>query len=197
MRIAIISGSHRKNSQSRRVADFLGARLAALDPGGAADIIDLAGNPLPLWSEDSVSAQQWQPYAARMQAAEGLVIISPEWSGMVPPGLKNFLLFASAAEVAHKPALIVAVSATRGGSYPVSELRMSGFKNNRLLYIPEHLIVRDVAQYFAGAEPAGKDDAWLRERADFTLRILLAYAAALAPIRQSGITSDKKFAHGM
>ena len=202
MPIAIISGSHRTDSQSRRVADYLAARLAQLSNDAPADIIDLAGNPLPLWDEsaweaDSALGRQWQPYANRLQAADGLVVISPEWAGMAAPGLKNFLLFTAPADVGHKPALIVTVSAARGGAYPVNELRTSGYKNNKLLYIPEHLIVRDVATMLAGPEPSGKDDSYLRDRADFALNILLAYSAALAPMRQSGVTANKKFAHGM
>ncbi len=202
MPIAIISGSHRADSQSRRVANYLAARLKALDKTTTPDIIDLAGNPLPLWDEsvweaDSALSQQWQPYAKRLQAADGLVVISPEWAGMAAPGLKNFLLFTSAADVGHKPALIVTVSAARGGAFPVNELRTSGYKNNKLLYIPEHLIVRDVATIFAGPEPSGQDDTYLRERADFALNILLAYSVALGPVRQSGVTAHKKFANGM
>lgn len=201
MHIAIISGSHRAASQSRRVADYLATRLALRD-AATTDIIDLAGNPLPLWDEsawqaDSALSRQWQPYAQRLQATDGLVVISPEWAGMAAPGLKNFLLFASAADVGHKPALIVTVSAARNGVYPVNELRTSGYKNNKLLYIPEHLIVRDVAAMFAGDAPSGTDDAYLRERADYALNILLAYSAALGPVRQSGVTVHKKFANGM
>ncbi|MGB4101535.1 MAG: NAD(P)H-dependent oxidoreductase [Alphaproteobacteria bacterium] len=201
MHIAIISGSHRAASQSRRVADYLAARLTQQN-STTTDVIDLAGNPLPLWDEsawqaNSALSQQWQPYAQRLQAADGLIVISPEWAGMAAPGLKNFLLFASAADVGHKPALIVTVSAARGGAYPVNELRTSSYKNNKLLYIPEHLIIRDVATMFAGDAPSGGDDAYLRDRTDFALNILLAYSAALGSVRQSGVTTHEKFANGM
>ena len=89
--------------------------------------------PPRLWQGDSPLASLWKPYRDRMRRADGFVIISPEWAGMVPPGLKNILLFAGPREVGHKPALIVAVSASRGGSYPVNELRTSGNKNSRIL----------------------------------------------------------------
>lgn len=202
MRITIISGSHRLNSQSRRVSDYLATRLTSLNPATTTDIIDLAGNPLPLWDESawkpgSPLSQQWQPYAQRLQAAAGVVVISPEWSGMVPAGLKNFFLYATPNDIGHKPALIVGVSSSRGGMYPIDELRISSYKNTRLLYIPEHLIVREAATMFATPEPANADDAYLRERADFALTVLLAYSVALAPLRESGVTANKKFANGM
>ena len=114
-----------------------------------------------------------------MRRADGFVIIAPEWAGMVPPGLKNLLLFAGPKEVGHKPAMIVAVSASRGGSYPVNELRTSGYKNSRLVYIPEHVLIHDVNDMLLGATPASDRDAWLRRRIEFADRILLEYAKAI------------------
>lgn len=202
MKIAIIVGSHRRESQSSRVGGFIATALHRIAPDVAVDVIDLAGNPLPLWDEslwqgDSPLAAQWKPFRDRLRAADGFVIIAPEWAGTVPPGLKNLLLFAGPKEVGHKPALIVAVSASRGGSYPVNELRTSGYKNNRLLYIPEHVLVHDVADVLVGDTPASDRDAWLRGRIDFALEILLAYARALGPVRASGIIDHKDFPYGM
>ena len=202
MHIAIIAGSHRKDSQSRRVGEYIAKDLTRIDSSVAVDTIDLAGNPLPLWDEsvwqgDSQLAALWKPCRDAMRKADGFVIISPEWAGMVPPGLKNLLLFAGPKEVGHKPALIVAVSASRGGSYPVNELRTSGYKNNRLVYIPEHVLVQDVADVLVGETPTSERDAWLRRRIEFADRILLEYAKALAPIRSSGQTEHADFPYGM
>lgn len=200
--IVIIVGSHRSDSQSSRVAAYIARDISRIDPATTSDTIDLAGNPLPLWNEsvwqgDSELASLWKPFRDRLRRADGFVIVSPEWAGMVPPGLKNLLLFAGPREVGHKPALIVAVSAARGGSYPVNELRTSGYKNNRLVYLPEHVLVQDVADVLVGETPAGERDAWLRRRIEFADRILLAYAAALAPIRAGGLTEHADFPYGM
>jgi NAD(P)H-dependent FMN reductase len=202
MQILIIVGSHRTNSQSTRVGAYVARDLARIDPAVTVDTIDLAGNPLPLWDESvwqggSDLAALWKPYRDRMRKADGFVIISPEWAGMVPAALKNLLLFAGPKEVGHKPALIVAVSASRGGSYPVNELRTSGYKNSRLLYIPEHVLVHDVADVLVGDTPASDRDAWLRRRIEFADRILLEYAKALGPIRASGLTEHADFPYGM
>ena len=202
MQIAIVVGSHRKESQSSRVGAYIASDLARIDPSATVDTIDLAGNPLPLWDEsvwqgDSALSALWKPYRDRMRRADGFVIIAPEWAGMVPPGLKNLLLFAGPKEVGHKPAMIVAVSASRGGSYPVNELRTSGYKNSRLVYIPEHVLIHDVNDMLSGATPASDRDAWLRRRIEFADRILLEYAKALAPIRTSGLTEHADFPYGM
>ena len=82
----------------------------------------------------------------RVAEFDELVVMSPEWSGMVPAGLKNFFLLCGADHLAHKPGLIVGVSASLGGSYPIAELRTSSYKNTRLCYIPDHVIVRNVGQ---------------------------------------------------
>lgn len=202
MHYALISGSHRQNSQSARVAAYLEARLKQLDSGCSTDIINLAGNPLPLWDESawqpgSDLQNQWQPYSERLKKADGLVVIAPEWAGMVPAGLKNFFIFASATEVGHKPALITTVSAARGGSYPVEELRISSYKNNKIAYLPEHLIVQYVEKKFASETPVDDDDKYLRGRADFAVRNLVAYTAALKPVRESGVLFDKNYPFGM
>ena len=202
MQIAIIVGSHRKGSESSRVGAFVAKQLAAGHPSVTVDTIDLAGNPLPLWDEslwqgESELAATWKPIRDRLRKADGFVIVTPEWAGTVPPGLKNLLLFAGPKEVAHKPALIVAVSSGRGGSYPVNELRTSGYKNNRLLYIPEHVLVQDVNDVLKGDTPAGERDAWIRKRIGFSLAILLEYAKALGPVRASGLTDHADFPYGM
>ena len=202
MQIAIVVGSHRKESQSSRVGAYIASDLARIDPSVTVDTIDLAGNPLPLWDEsvwqgESELSALWKPWRDTMRRADGFVIIAPEWAGMVPPGLKNLLLFAGPKEVGHKPAMIVAVSASRGGSYPVNELRTSGYKNSRLVYIPEHVLIHDVNDMLSGATPASDRDAWLRRRIEFADRILLEYAKALTPIRSSGLTEHADFPYGM
>lgn len=202
MHIALVSGSHRAASESSRVAKWLAARLPILAPGTTADLIDLAGNPLPLWDEsfyvkDSPLQRQWEPYAQRLRAADGLAFVVPEWSGMVPAGFKNFLLYTTPREVGHKPTLIVAVSAGMGGAYVVTELRSSSCKNTRQLYVPEHLILRNVASLLKDPTPSGKEDASLRARADFALTTLVAYAQALKPVRESGVFFDPAWPFGM
>ncbi len=200
--IALVSGSGRNASHSLRIAHWLASRLAHLDKGTTCDVIDLGGHKLPqwdeaAWDETSALAKQWKLYSARLAAAHGLVLITPEWAGMACPELKNFLVFCSEKDVGHKPALLVGVSSGRGGSNPISELRISGYKNNRICYMPEHLIVRDVENMFVEEKPSGREDAFTRSRADFALLQLLAYSSALKQARDSGALANDKFPFGM
>jgi hypothetical protein len=80
---------------------------------------------------------------------------------------KNFFLFASSAELGHKPALLVSVSAGISGAYPIARnSRSSSYKNNHICYIPEHLIVRQVGGVLNSADAASPEDQAIRNRAD-------------------------------
>jgi hypothetical protein len=102
-------------------------------------------------------------------------------------------------ELAHKPALIVTVSSADGGAYPVAELRMSSYKNNRLCYIPEQVIVRNVESVLNDdAEKNNPDaDSYFRERIAYALGILKEYSLALRAVRASGAASLEIFKNGM
>ena len=203
MKITIISGSHRPEGQSHKVAAVIQETL--LD--GICDecaIFSLAGNPLPLWDEGVWDGEQkWtvllDPIRAELASSDAFVVISPEWHGQVPAGLKNFFLLFGKNELGHKPALIVTVSAGDGGAYPVAELRMSSYKNSRLCYIPEQIIVRNVEKVLNkdAADNDARSDSYYRERISWALNILKSYATALTQVRASGVTETDKFKNGM
>lgn len=200
MKIGIITGSHRADSQSERVGHYVESALRT--EGHETYFLSLGKNPLPLWDEGVWAGAEnwkttWGPIATQLQGCHGFVVVSPEWSGMVPPGLKNFFLLCSTAEVGHKPGLIIAVSSGVGGSYPVNELRISSYKNTRLCYIPEHVIIRGVEKALHGDQPADARDAETRGRIAQGLHILTAYAQALIAVRESGAINYKDYPYGM
>ncbi|WP_455203682.1 NADPH-dependent FMN reductase [Kaarinaea lacus] len=203
MKISIISGSHRANAQSLKVANVIQNMLAS----GICDetwLLSLADNPLPLWDQGVWDgAPEWQqlltPVKQELASSDALVIISPEWHGQVPAGLKNFFLLFGKNELGHKPALIVSVSAGDGGAYPVAELRMSSYKNSRICYIPEHIIVRHVEKVLNDDADANdtKSDEYYRKRINWALNILKQYAVGLKQVRDSGVTKTDVFNNGM
>jgi NAD(P)H-dependent FMN reductase len=202
MRFFVLSGSHRREAQTLKVANYVKAVLTREHAGAEVFLYSLSGNPLPLWDEATGGAPDalWDPISAELKAADALVVVTPEWSGMATPGVKNFLLNCTADEVGHKPALIVTVSASRGGSYPVAELRMSGYKNNRLTWLPEHVIVQHVEQNLNtpdGTADLAKEDATIRKRFRYALRLLEEYGQALRQVRASGVVDHKTFRSGM
>lgn len=204
MKFAIIVGSHRPDSQSTKVGKYVEHQLKQLFPQAELYFLDLRNNPLPLWQEDvwqenSDLRKFWQPYSDKLASSDAFIVISPEWSGMVPAGLKNVFLYCNNYELANKPALIVTVSASRGGSYPVAELRMNSGKNTFICYIPEHVIVRNVTGIlndFALNE-SNKDDFYIKNRIVYCLKILEKYASALKPVREGGVFDYKDYPYGM
>lgn len=201
MKYTIVNGSARSQSQSLKVALFIEQALR-LKVDVHTYLLDLTGNPLPIWDEGVWKGAEpwkttWDPMKIELQSSDAFIFVVPEWNGMVPAAVKNLFQLCSVHELAHKPALIVAVSSARNGSYPVSELRMSSYKNNRVLYIPEHLIVRDVEKMFNPGAAETEDDIYIRLRLDYCLNLLHQYAKAMREIRSSGVIDHKTFPNGM
>lgn len=202
MKIGIISGSHREPSQSAKVADHIQQRLVIM--GIETWVYTLANNPLPLWDQkvwedDAKWNSILSPLKKELSECDGFVIIVPEWHGQVPAGLKNFFLLFSRFELGHKPALITSISSGDGGAYPVAELRMSSYKNNRICYIPEQLILRNVESILNANETDNNDsaDSYFRERIDWSLGILKGYTIALKNMRETTEIFHDKFGNGM
>lgn len=204
MKITIISGSHRNPSQSEKVARYINRTLAAEHQNIESYVYTLADNPLPLWDQTVwENSEAWNqrlaPLKKQLSESDGFVIISPEWHGQVPAGLKNFFLLFNRFELGHKPALIVTVSSADGGAYPVAELRMSSYKNNRICYIPEQLILRNVESILNenAADNNPDTDAYFKERISWSLGILQGYAVALKSMRETTQIHHDKFGNGM
>lgn len=204
MKISIISGSHRSPSQSEKVARYLEKTLLGDFDDIEPWVYPLANNPLPLWDQTLwENSKQWDqllaPIRQQLSESDAFVIIAPEWHGQVPAGLKNFFLLFNRFELGHKPALIVSVSSADGGAYPVAELRMSSYKNNRLCYIPEQLILRNVEKILNDndADNDANADGYFRERIFWSLGILHGYAVALKSMREATEIHHDNFANGM
>jgi len=189
-KIVIISGSHRDDSESRRIANYLAERCHAL-LSCTANVLDVAELDLPLWNENVwKGGKPWgtilPPIHNTLAQASGLLIIAPEWGGMVPPGLKNLLLLCNQNQIGHKPAMIVGVSASRGGAYPISELRTSAYKNNKIVFMPDHLIIRNCEQMLKSENPASDDDSFLRDKINWSLQVFELYMNAFDNMRRMG-----------
>ncbi len=204
MKYCIIVGSHRKDSESLKVAMYIEKKLKKNNQKDTVDIFDLAQIELPfwdmpMWTADSPMRKDWVPYAKRLANAEAYIVIAPEWGGMVPAKLKNLFLLADRHEFAQKPALIVSVSSGENGAYPVAELRMSSYKNNYICYIPSHIIVRDAPDVLNDQKKgkSGSHDAYIKRRISYELAVLAEYAKALKKVRSSGVFDYVQFPYGM
>jgi hypothetical protein len=133
-----------------------------------------------------------------LRAADAIILVVPEWNGMVPPALMNLFLLAGRGELAHKPALAVTLSSGQGGAYPLAELRAYGYKNTRLCYIPDHVIVRFVENVLNEVDNiSSEEDRLIRHRLAYSLNILDVYSTAFKQIRSSQVIDLINYPYGM
>lgn len=193
MKIVVIACSTRPQSQSLKVAEYLRQRLESFEAQAA--LVDLNAQRLPLYddSETGTWEEVWAPMSEELEAAEGYVFVSPEWNGTTGPGLVNMLLYVDN-EMAHKPVMTVGVSAGRGGTYPLVDMRLMGYKNNHYVITPESLIVSRVKETLVDGQLT---DEKVRARADYALKILMEYATALTLVRHSGTVDLDTFPNGV
>ncbi|WP_428618464.1 NAD(P)H-dependent oxidoreductase [Shewanella sp.] len=184
MKLLIVSASQRPGSQSARVAGYLSEHASQFSE---IQHIELCRYDLPFWDGDRngamLQASDWHKISPLVKQADALVLITPEWGGMASPMLKNFLLLCDNQDTAHKPALLVAVTSGISGAYPIAELKMNALKNNKLVPIPDHLIIRNVEQVLGEGEIDAREQG-LRSRIGYSLHMLGQYADALGAIRQ-------------
>lgn len=121
--ILVFAGSSRIESLSKRLARAAARSVQAA--GGEASFIDLADFEMPVYQGDVEAAAGLPPATRRLQALlarhDGLLIVSPEYNGSMPPLLVNVLAWCSRvasddregsglAVFADKPAAIMATS---------------------------------------------------------------------------------------
>lgn len=201
MNTLIISGSQRRNSESSRIARVISNIFENIDniSSHSITLIDLADYLQSWWSDDPHDAgcDQRAELREMANACDGFICIAPEWGGMVPPILKNFFLLMDGCELAHKPGLIVSISASHGGSYPVQELRASSYKNTKLVWLPDHIIIRDVTNFALDIDCTSETDDRMRQRISHSLQLLLTYTTALSTQREILSNTAKKYLYGM
>lgn len=194
MNLTIVSASQRKASESYRVSCFLsGLSQEYFDK---IDVLDLYERNLPLRCEGEIP-QEVLEVKKQCARTDAFIFVVPEWGGAVTPVLSNLLLWVTQKEVGHKPTLITAISSGVGGANPVGQLRAYGFKNNRINYIPEHLIVRKVKNVLDSEDQNSKDFVFLKERAIYVIELLSVYSRSLRYVRESGVINEEKFPFGM
>jgi len=180
MLLAILVGSIRQGRKSLAVAEAILEKVRE-SQAAEAELIDLAEFGLPLLEERTDEAEALpavQDLCRRLRAADGLVIVAPEYKGGVPGALKNALDYLPPGFLRRKPVGICTVSAGGyGGINCLAQLRLNCLALGGLP-IPDYVAVSRVNQSFDEGgrllDPAfpAKVEAFLRE--------LLWYCKALA-----------------
>ncbi len=119
LNIPVILGTVRKGRMSEHAARCVLGELGKR-PGVVTELIDIARLPLPV--DDAGEAVKDSGFSEKMNAADALVIVSPEYNHSFP-GLLKHVLDSCLKEYIHKPAGVVGVSAGAfGGVRMVQDL---------------------------------------------------------------------------
>ncbi len=188
MKLVIISASQRKQSQTAKVAQYMVEAAIGYETIVHLELCQLQ---LPLWDGKQTSklaeSSDWLMINEHLNQADAFIVITPEWSGMASPLLKNFLLMCSSQDTANKPVLLTAISSGISGAYPIAELRMNAFKNNKLVAIPDHLIIRNIEEVLNAptnnTSVFTEHDNKIRHRIGYSLHTLQKYSKALKALR--------------
>ena len=156
LKIAVLVGSLRKASLSRRLAE---AAILHSKGGFAYEIVEIGD--LPLYNqdlEDAGTPHAWATFREAIRAADGVLFVTPEYNRSVPGALKNALDVGSR-PYGHsawdgKPAAIISVSPGAMGAFGANHhLRQSlVFLNMPAMAQPEayigqavHLVADDLS----------------------------------------------------
>lgn len=156
--ILIISASVREGRLSHRVALFFQRYLKSYGFSGEVSIADLKEYAFPVFEERlrylKHPPQQLLDFAGRVDRADGIIIVTPEYNGGYPAALKNAVdvLYQ---EWRRKPLAIATVSdGVFGGTQVVTSLLFSFWKIGALL-VPARFHAANVEQaYGEDGEPA-------------------------------------------
>ena len=198
MKISVISTSHRKQSQSKRICENLKINLLNLDIKLEIFSLYLEEFSFPLWSPEKKDGKgvwaNWDKVSTNLDESDGFIIVVPEYGGMATPAAKNLFLLCGNGELSHKPGLIVSISSGNGGAYPIAELRSFSYKNTHIMWIPENIIIRNVEEFNPSAH-GDKIPGWLDDRIDYVLKLFIAYCDNMKPLRF--LINRKDFGNGM
>lgn len=193
MRAAIVSCSPRDNSESSRIAVMFKRYLCehhTID----CDLVSLSDGVAEIFSQEGDN-ETCRRIRFALGASDMVILVVPEHCGMAPPAAKQLFMVFGMDCFAHKPTLLVGISSGMGGAYPITDMRSSTCKNSRILYIPEHIIIRKVTEVehdFGSTSHPG-----LKERVESCVRMLLLYATGLSSLRKEMLELSTGIGYGM
>ena len=209
LKILLVSSSQRGESKSFAIAQYVQTNVLSNMQDVDSSILDLAQYPFLLdhygiSREDSANdsstalAKNKETVLKQLYACDAVVFIAPEWGGMIPPALVNLLLLtangsANGLPLGHKPAFAIGISASGGGSNPISLLKGYAAKNSHLTWLPLHAIIQNVDDFLAQDWAPQLDNRFsqVQSRLLVGLKSLTIYAKQLASVRAELVELSK------
>ncbi|MCA9545585.1 MAG: NAD(P)H-dependent oxidoreductase [Myxococcales bacterium] len=136
MRICVIAGTNRAGSNTLKLATRVAADYRAL--GAEVVLVDLQALPIECLAPTAYAAKpaSFEPFAQAVLAADGLVVITPEYNGSFPGALKLFIdLLPFPQSFENRPVAFIGLAAGRWGALrPVEQLMQVFAYRNGLLF---------------------------------------------------------------
>ncbi|HEX7286127.1 MAG TPA: NAD(P)H-dependent oxidoreductase [Candidatus Angelobacter sp.] len=171
--IPVILGTTRQGRMSAHAANLV-VRELGKQPGVETELIDIAQLPLP--TNDAGEAIKHAAFSERMERADGLVVVSPEYNHGYP-GLLKHVLDSCLKEYIHKAVGIAGVSAGPFGGSRVIQNLLPVMRELGLVTIFWDVNFSSVQKVFA-ADGALLDQSFVR-RIDKFLKELIWMATTL------------------
>ncbi len=156
--IILISGTNRPDSSTRKVTAKLESIYAA--QGIDFQVLDLQDLPPELFSPSSYATkpEAFSKFTDAILAADGLVVVSPEYNGGVPGILKYFIdMLPFPASFEHRPVAFVGLAAGIWGALrPVEQLQaIFGYRNAYIF--PERVFIPGVGKSIVDGKFVNED----------------------------------------
>ena len=150
--IVIISGTNRPGANTRKVAAAVETHYRTL--GVPARLLDLAELPPEIFSPASYAAKPatFAPFTDAILAADGLVVVTPEYNGGAPGVLKYFIdMLPFPESFESRPVCFVGLAAGLWGALrPVEQLQtIFGYRNANIF--PERVFIPGVGKLLNAA----------------------------------------------
>jgi NAD(P)H-dependent FMN reductase len=204
MQILIVSASQRRSSKSFELAKYIQANILDTYSNVLSSILDLSlySHLLDNYgvnNEDNVAlVREKDEFLSKLYRCDAIIFVVPEWGGMIPPALVNMFLLtangsANGLPIGHKPAFAVGVSASGGGSNPISLLKAYTSKNSHVTWLPLHAIVQNVEQFLKSKWTPNLSDKYsqVQSRLHIGIQSLLIYSRQLVIVREELVSLSK------
>lgn len=141
----IISGTNRQGSRTLKISGLI--QKMYLDQDEKVEIIDLAKVPLQVLAGSHYGAElppEIKELVTKITAAEGLIMVIPEYNGSMPGALKYFMDFWKFPETFEfRPVCFIGLGGRFGGLRPVEHLQqVFGYRNG--FVFPQRIFLQDI-----------------------------------------------------
>ena len=175
---AVISGTNRPGSQTRKVAQLVSDYLEAA--GESVRLLDLRELPAALFSPDAYAQKpaEFAPYQDAISDARGVITVVPEYNGSFPGALKYFVdMLRFPESLVGTPSCFIGLAAGRWGGLRAVEHLEQVFHYRKACLHGERLYLPNVFQL---VDEGGQLEREFQERLETLLSGFVSFAERLS-----------------